>query len=115
MKMRGIQGTKKPKSKKAGKKEEKEKEFKLEILVRTVSFLQNLIKRVAVLEEGVISPPPCPTCAGSGVADAKKRKRSHLDEIDRQRSTFNPNPTTPRSKPSPSFSRVFFWGILVPR
>lgn len=75
------QGTKKPKSKKTGKKEEKEKEFKLEILVRTVTFMQDLIKRVAVLEEGAIPPQPCPTCAGPGSADPKKRKRSHLDEI----------------------------------
>jgi hypothetical protein len=35
-----------------GKKEEKEKEFKLEILVRTVSYMQYLIDRVAVLEAG---------------------------------------------------------------
>ncbi|EDR10592.1 uncharacterized protein LACBIDRAFT_293616 [Laccaria bicolor S238N-H82] len=75
-------GTKKPMSKKTGKKEEKEKEFKLEILVRTVSFMQDLIKKVAVLEEGATSPQPCPSCTGSGSGDPKKRKRSHLDEVD---------------------------------
>ncbi|KAG6884191.1 hypothetical protein C0992_006782, partial [Termitomyces sp. T32_za158] len=36
--------------KKKGKKEERDKEFKLEILERTVVFLQDLLKRVDVLE-----------------------------------------------------------------
>ena len=92
------QGTKKPKSKKTGKKEEKEKEFKLEILVRTVSFMQDLIKRVAVLEEGAISPQPCPTCAGSGSADPKKRKRSRLDEIDGEPQSHQPPRETNRPR-----------------
>ena len=41
---------KKPKPK-SGKKEEKEREYKLEILVRTVAFMQDLLQRVAVLEQ----------------------------------------------------------------
>ncbi|KIK07179.1 hypothetical protein K443DRAFT_673736 [Laccaria amethystina LaAM-08-1] len=92
------QGTKKPKSKKAGKKEEKEKEFKLEILVRTVSFMQDLIKRVAVLEEGALSPQPCPTCTDSGSTDAKKRKRPHLDEIDGEPQSDQPPRETNRPR-----------------
>ncbi|KAG6908267.1 hypothetical protein DXG01_005532 [Tephrocybe rancida] len=46
---------------KKGKKEEKEKEFKLEILVRTVSFLQDLLTRVDVLEAGA-SANGCAKC-----------------------------------------------------
>ena len=49
------------KKKKGGKREEKEKEFKLEILVRTVSFMQDLIERVNVLEAG-------PSCSKIGRA-----------------------------------------------
>ncbi len=41
-----------------GKKEEKEKEFKLEILIRTVSFLQDLLQRVDVLESTAAAAPP---------------------------------------------------------
>ncbi|TEB25519.1 hypothetical protein FA13DRAFT_1738236 [Coprinellus micaceus] len=41
------------KSKKAGKKPEKEKEFKLEILVRTVAYMKDLIGRVSDLEKEV--------------------------------------------------------------
>ncbi|KAF8188050.1 hypothetical protein BJ912DRAFT_1042637 [Pholiota molesta] len=73
-----------------GKKEEKEKEFKLEILIRTVSFLQDLLKRVATLEDGAATtaikavpaclpspqesrPPTCPTCNGR----LEKARRQH--------------------------------------
>ncbi|KAG6844209.1 hypothetical protein H0H87_008878 [Tephrocybe sp. NHM501043] len=45
-----------------GKREEKEKEFKLEILVRTVSFLQDLLARVEVLEARG-TPAVCTKCA----------------------------------------------------
>jgi hypothetical protein len=59
-----------------GKREEKEKEFKLEILVRTVSFMQDLIERVAVLEEANKSLS-CGNCAGaSPLTSSLKRKRS---------------------------------------
>lgn len=76
----------KPKSKGTGKKEEKEKEFKLEILVRTVSFLQDLLKRVADLEATVSTPSMCQDCSGAGHSDEKqaKRKRIHLEEDDRE-------------------------------
>ncbi|KAJ7072613.1 hypothetical protein C8F01DRAFT_1104575 [Mycena amicta] len=57
--------------KKKGKREEKEKEFKLEILVRTVSFMQDLIERVNVLEAG----PSCSNC---------KRKRSAEEDEDEE-------------------------------
>ncbi|KAJ7668527.1 hypothetical protein DFH06DRAFT_202462 [Mycena polygramma] len=66
----GEDAAKAPK-KAAGKREEKEKEFKLEILVRTVSFMQDLIDRVAALED-VNKSSSCANCATSSV----KRKRS---------------------------------------
>ncbi|KAJ7209695.1 hypothetical protein GGX14DRAFT_452703 [Mycena pura] len=59
--------------KKSGKREDKEKEFKLEILIRTVAFMQDLIQRVAVLEAG--APASCANCGGVG-KNALKRKRS---------------------------------------
>ena len=82
-----------------GKKEEKEKEFKLEILIRTVSFLQDLLQRVDVLEAAAAPPeqaqsapvaaapaPPsqivnCPSCNAPLSAprrrlQGKKRKRA---------------------------------------
>lgn len=67
------------KGKGKGKKEEKEKEFKLEILVRTVSFLQDLLKRVATLEATTSIPPvqaqsSCQNC----VANTESRKRKHI-------------------------------------
>ncbi|KAJ7244187.1 hypothetical protein B0H12DRAFT_813222 [Mycena haematopus] len=60
---------KKPK-KGTGKREEKGKDFKLEILVRTVAFMQDLVDRVAALEDAS-KAPPCPNCAGPSL----KRKR----------------------------------------
>ncbi|KAF8153182.1 hypothetical protein B0H34DRAFT_784357 [Crassisporium funariophilum] len=77
----------KPKGKGTGKREEKEKEFKLEILVRTVSFLQDLLKRVDVLESTV---PACSNC-NDRIDTGKKRKRSqtmgnedHNDAVDQE-------------------------------
>lgn len=55
-----------------GKKEEKEKEFKLEILERTVGYLQELTERIKVLEQR--DDGRCEKCAGSG-----KRKRTTGD------------------------------------
>jgi hypothetical protein len=79
-------GTKKakPKSKGTGKKEEKEKEFKLEILVRTVSFLQDLLKRVADLEATGSAPSTCQNCSVASNPSEKstKRKRIHLEDHD---------------------------------
>ena len=98
-------GTKKAKSKPkgTGKKEEKEKEFKLEILVRTVSFLQDLLKRVADLE--VTASTPCQNCSGPGPCEKPtKRKHIHLEEDDRDddrvqettRSATSRGPKAPR-------------------
>ncbi|KAF7315181.1 BHLH domain-containing protein [Mycena indigotica] len=89
------------KKKKGGKREEKEKEFKLEILVRTVSFMQDLIERVNVLEAAEAGPS-CSTC---------KRKRSgEEEEIDegrvgrrRQEGDFSLPPIS-SWLPSPEFS-----------
>ena len=56
-------------------KKGEEKEFKLDVLVRTVSFLQELTEKVKILEQG-----SCSTCrkrSGGG----QKRKRD-IDEID---------------------------------
>ncbi|KAF9450810.1 hypothetical protein P691DRAFT_433597 [Macrolepiota fuliginosa MF-IS2] len=76
---------KKPKSKQTGKKEEKEREYKLEILVRTVTFLQDLLQRVAILEQ---ENPLCSNCGG-----------------DLNRTHAQPKPTTPtnsgRASPPP--------------
>jgi len=52
---------KKPIKSKSGKKEEKEREYKLEILVRTVAFMQDLLQRVAILEQ---ANPLCSKCRG---------------------------------------------------
>ncbi|KAK7057514.1 BHLH domain-containing protein [Favolaschia claudopus] len=69
-------GEKKPQKKGTGKREEKEKEFKLEILVRTVSFMQDLIERVATLEEQVNKSANCANCVEpSGISPSLKRKR----------------------------------------
>jgi len=73
----------KPKPKGTGKKEEKEKEFKLEILVRTVSFLQDLLKRVADLETTVSAPSTCQNCRDPGPSEkSTKRKHIHLEDGD---------------------------------
>jgi hypothetical protein len=53
---------KKSKAKPAGRKEEKEREYKLEILIRTVSYMQDLLQRVAELEQqGATVCPQCGT------------------------------------------------------
>lgn len=64
----------KTKFKATGKREEKEKEFKLEILVRTVSFMQDLLARVQAMEANT---QQCSKCAAN---DTSKRKRDHADE-----------------------------------
>ncbi|TFK31417.1 hypothetical protein BDQ12DRAFT_729575 [Crucibulum laeve] len=81
---------------KGGKKEEKEKEFKLEILVRTVSFLQDLLERVRVLEGGVsgtaspqAAPAPCSNCAAREEG-TNKRKRSSLSPVDEEEDEERP-------------------------
>ncbi|KAJ7496984.1 hypothetical protein FB451DRAFT_1209506 [Mycena latifolia] len=92
-------GGKAPK-KATGKREEKEKEFKLEILIRTVSFMQDLIERVAVLEEGA-NQQSCSNCAGPS---SLKRKRSAgpSDAEDESRSVARrreAGPATPEPSP----------------
>ena len=62
-----------------GKKEEKEKEFKLEILVRTVAFLQDLLERVNELEASATPPAVCHNCGNEPGKPFKKRKRSQTD------------------------------------
>lgn len=57
-----------------GKKGE-EKEFKLDVLVRTVSFLQDLTERVKLLERGC-----CPNCDGKPGGARHKRKRAVEEE-----------------------------------
>ncbi|KAG6835044.1 hypothetical protein H0H93_005331 [Arthromyces matolae] len=69
-----------------GKKDDKEKEFKLEILERTVVYLNDLIKRVEVLERNA-GPSPgdatntsiCNKCSTS--SNALKRKRAESTAI----------------------------------
>lgn len=64
---------KKSKPKQAGKKEEKEREYKLEILVRTVAFMQDLLQRVAVLEQTNA------VCSSCGMALDTPSKHSQTD------------------------------------
>ncbi|KAJ7129021.1 hypothetical protein C8R43DRAFT_853592, partial [Mycena crocata] len=84
-----------------GKREDKEKEFKLEILVRTVSFMQDLIERVATLENEA-AQSSCSSCVGSssgslkrkrpaGVADAEEENRPKRHEAGR--ATPEPSPS----------------------
>ena len=73
----GAKKPSKPKAKATGKREEKEKEFKLEILVRTVSFLQDLLKRVDTLENALSVCQHCGT-----TQSCKKRKQSQQYDDD---------------------------------
>ncbi|KAG5644029.1 hypothetical protein DXG03_009244 [Asterophora parasitica] len=75
-------GGKNEKPKKSAKREEKEKEFKLEILVRTVSFMQDLIARVQVLEEGAdpATSAVCTKCAQGAVLPSSKRRHDQFAE-----------------------------------
>ncbi|EPQ51801.1 hypothetical protein GLOTRDRAFT_96064 [Gloeophyllum trabeum ATCC 11539] len=63
------------------KRDEKQKEFKLEVLVRTVAYMQDLIAKVKIFEDG-----QCPSCGGDRKAPAAavdtgaKRKRPVEDE-----------------------------------
>ncbi|KAF8065109.1 hypothetical protein FPV67DRAFT_1419423 [Lyophyllum atratum] len=78
---------KKEKTKKPGKREEKEKEFKLEILVRTVSFMQDLLARVQLLESG---SEGCSNCAQKAPS---KRRHDQIDgEANQNREGFAKRP-----------------------
>ena len=70
---RQVKAKQKPKG--TSKREEKEKEFKLEILVRTVSFLQDLLKRVDTMENALST---CQHCGAN--QSSKKRKHSQLHD-----------------------------------
>ena len=75
----GVKRPSKPKPKGTGKREEKEKEFKLEILVRTVSYLQDLLKRVDTLENTISA---CQHCGAN--QSCKKRKHSQPYDDDEE-------------------------------
>ncbi|KAJ7125054.1 hypothetical protein C8R44DRAFT_130296 [Mycena epipterygia] len=104
----GGKAAKKP----AGKREEKEKEFKLEILIRTVSFMQDLIERVAVLEEE--SQSTCTNCAGpsslkrkrpAGADDAEEEIRPVAKRREEGPATPEPSPSIhPNASPAMSYS-----------
>ncbi|KAJ6558426.1 hypothetical protein DFH09DRAFT_1279860 [Mycena vulgaris] len=99
--------------KSTGKREEKEKEFKLEILIRTVSFMQDLIARVAVLEG---AEPGCSNCAGPSTL---KRKRSEAVADAEEESRPVPKrreagPATPEPSLSPEFPSMAYSGARLP-
>ncbi|EIN14610.1 hypothetical protein PUNSTDRAFT_49337 [Punctularia strigosozonata HHB-11173 SS5] len=64
-------------------KEGEEKEFKLEILIRTVAYMEELIDRVRSLEEGRKSACDCGGAArGTDAGSKRKRARDHDDNDD---------------------------------
>ncbi|KAI5895312.1 uncharacterized protein SCHCODRAFT_02619061 [Schizophyllum commune H4-8] len=78
----------------------KEKEFKLEILVKTVAYMQDLIQRVTDLEAEAKVPAsaslPSPSCANCGTRTATKRKRGASDSFDGTREPASDESATPR-------------------
>jgi len=107
----GTRAAKKP----TGKREEKEREFKLEILVRTVSFMQDLIQRVEVLEE-TNRQQSCPSCAPAPVPSSLKRKRStdaeqHSSRPESKRRDIGP--ATPQQSPDAS-PQIPYSGARLP-
>jgi Helix-loop-helix DNA-binding domain len=86
----------KPKVKGTGKREEKEKEFKLEILVRTVSFLQDLLKRVDTMENSL---SVCQHCGAN--QSSKKRKHSQLHDDDENDRTSKQSKVVPSAEEHP--------------
>lgn len=114
---------KKSKAKPAGRKEEKEREYKLEILVRTVAFMQDLLQRVANVEQGTTVCPNCGTLAAeephrmlepgtealatfdapsssTGPSDAEGRGRAKRARLD----TYHPEPAELTATPPPGVS-----------
>ncbi|KAJ7714943.1 hypothetical protein B0H14DRAFT_3014668 [Mycena olivaceomarginata] len=98
-------------SKGAGKREEKEKEFKLEILVRTVSYMQDLIDRVAGLEEAAATnkslTSSCANCAEGKSSLKRKRAESRKEEgpvAKRLEADSAPRPEGYTGGPLPSIS-----------
>ncbi|KAJ7782768.1 hypothetical protein B0H16DRAFT_1494289, partial [Mycena metata] len=90
----------KPPKKTRGKREEKE--FKLEILIRAVSFMQDLVERVAVLEAAAKPSSNCGNCGETNPSSALKRKRSVEagDESDPVAKRHETAPATPEPSPS---------------
>lgn len=78
----------------------KEKEFKLEILVKTVAYMQDLIQRVTDLEAEakapVPAPLPSPSCATCSTRTATKRKRGASDSLDGAREPASDERAIPR-------------------
>ncbi|KAF9467703.1 hypothetical protein BDZ94DRAFT_1248831 [Collybia nuda] len=70
-----VKRGKKPKG--TGKREEKEKEFKLEILIRTVSFMQDLLVRVGTLEA---ESRACSKCGSMETSTKRKRSQDSIAE-----------------------------------
>ncbi|KAG6827505.1 hypothetical protein H0H92_011525 [Tricholoma furcatifolium] len=64
-------------TKKKGKREEKEKEFKLEILERTVVFLKDLLDRVEVLEANTAAGGPNVVCSKCTTSATSPRPVAH--------------------------------------
>ncbi|KIY70254.1 hypothetical protein CYLTODRAFT_419985 [Cylindrobasidium torrendii FP15055 ss-10] len=112
-------------TKPGGKKAEKEKEFKLEILVRTVSYMQHLIGRVSELEAAVEQEGPKRKRIQSrdddsddneepkGITHRKKRRNSQ--DFDRlppisswlQEDSAPPSPVPSSQLPTPPSSTTF--------
>jgi hypothetical protein len=60
-----------------------EKEFKLEVLVRTVGYLKNLVRCVNSLEQDAAMPSPCTHCLGrDSSAEGLSRKRRRIESPD---------------------------------
>jgi hypothetical protein len=84
----------KAKAKGTGKREEKEKEFKLEILVRTVSFLQDLIKRVDTLEN---TSSVCQHCGASQSCKKRKHGQPYDNDDDNEKDQPSKQPKVARN------------------
>lgn len=111
-------------AKAGGKKAEKEKEFKLEILVRTVSYMQHLIGRVNELEAASEQDGPKRKRVQHRDEDDKdeeqevishRRKRRNSQDIDRlpsisswlQEDSVPPSPMSSSQLPTPPSSTAF--------
>lgn len=90
-----------------------EKEFKLDVLVKTVSYIQELIQKVQVLEIRAnastcarCSQPPSSvsSAVGSPPSPAIKRKRAQTDHGDNNHEVTCNTATRPSSLPPPSLS-----------
>ncbi|KAK0484588.1 hypothetical protein IW261DRAFT_846630 [Armillaria novae-zelandiae] len=111
----GEYGTRKKPA--TGKKAEKEKEFKLEILVRTVSYMQHLLEKVKVLEgDGLQKKRKREDEDDENEGEAVARKRQHLEDdsgrlpsISSWLPSIDPSLLSPSERTSP---RVPFDGAM---